>query len=348
MAQKTKIAVAMSGGVDSGVAAYLLLRDGFDVSGVTFDMEHDRTPDASPSSPSAGAAAICNALGVSHTSLAEGERFRRYVKEPFAKVYEAGATPNPCVMCNVGVKFPCLLEFADSINAPRAATGHYARIGVVGDTYFIKRAADARKDQSYMLWGLRSETLSRTVFPLGELTKPEIREISAHAKLPCAETPDSQDICFIPDGDFRGYLDKTLGKAPHGRFVDEQGRFLGEHIGQRNFTVGQSRGLGIALGRRMYVLCRNAERNEVTIGDEAGLFCRSVKASNIRLTFDIPDNTRLSVKIRYSQSLHTAAITRTGDDEITALFDDAVRAPAPGQSMVLYDSDTLVGGGIIK
>lgn len=337
----------MSGGVDSGAAAHLLVREGYLVHGVTFDMAHADLPDTGAGSAAAGAAAICGVLGICHTALACGDMFGRYVREPFARTYMEGRTPNPCVMCNIHVKFPCLTAFADSIGASLAATGHYARIGESGGVYYIRRAADVRKDQSYMLWGLDSETLSRIRFPLGEFTKPQIREIAASANLPCASTPDSQDICFIPDGDFRGYLDRAIGKSPRGSFVDEAGNILGSHIGQRNFTIGQSRGLGIALGRRMYVLRRDAEKNEVTLGGEGALFRREVRATGIRLNWDFPAGTRFSVKLRYSQSSYAAALTQTGEDEITAVFDEPVRAPAPGQSMVLYDGDTLVGGGII-
>lgn len=345
--QREKIAVAMSGGVDSGAAAYLLASEDFDVCGVTFDMAHADVPDTGDGSAAAGAAAICGALGVSHASLACGDMFCRYVREPFAQTYMNGQTPNPCVMCNIHVKFPCLLDFADSVGARLAATGHYARIGESGGTYYVRRASDTRKDQSYMLWGLDPATLSRVRFPLGELTKPQIREIAASAGLPCASTPDSQDICFIPDGDFRGYLDRALGESPRGSFIDAVGNVLGSHTGQRNFTIGQSRGLGIALGRRMYVLRRDAAKNEVTLGDEAELFRREVRAAGIRLNWDFPAGTRFSVKIRYSQAMYQASVTRTGEDEVTAVFDEPVRAPAPGQSMVLYDGDTLVGGGII-
>ena len=197
-----------------------------------------------------------------------------------------------------------------------------------------------------MLWALPESTVKRMVFPLGEYTKTEIREIAAKAALPCHSSPDSQDICFIPDGDMRGYLDRTLGPAVHGEFVDFSGNVLGHHTSQRNFTVGQSRGLGIALGRRMYVCSKDAANNRVVLGDEGDLYRREVRAAGIRLWDSLESERRLSVKLRYTRTENSAVVIRSGEDEITARFDEPVRAPAPGQSMVLYDGGCVVGGGV--
>ena len=329
----------MSGGVDSGVAAYLLHREGYDCRGVTFDMNGGED--------GSGAKAICDALGFPHETEDATADFAKFVRDPFAEEYKNGGTPNPCVVCNRDVKFPRLIAAADKFGCTFAATGHYARVAKIGDSHYIRKGADAAKDQSYMLWALTEDTVSRMVFPLGDYTKPEIREIAREAALPCHSSPDSQDICFIPDGDLRGYLDRSLGPAESGDFVNKDGRVLGPHIGQRNFTIGQSRGLGIALGQKMYVLSKDARENRVVLGDEGDLYKTVVKASGIRLSESLERETRLSVKLRYTRHENIATVWRSGEDEITAKFDEPVRAPAPGQSMVLYDGDIVVGGGII-
>ena len=329
----------MSGGVDSGVAAYLLHREGYDCRGVTFDMNGGEDGN--------GAKAICDALGFPHETEDAAADFAKFVRDPFAEEYKNGRTPNPCVVCNKNVKFPRLIQAADRNGCEYAATGHYARVAKIGDSHYIRKGADTFKDQSYMLWALTEDIVSRMVFPLGDFTKADIREIAREAALPCHSSPDSQDICFIPDGDLRGYLDRSLGSAESGDFVDAAGNILGHHIGQRNFTIGQSRGLGIALGKKMYVLSKDARENRVVLGDECDLYKTEVKASGIRLSESLERETRLSVKLRYTRHESIAAVWRSGEDEITARFDEPVRAPAPGQSMVLYDGDCVIGGGII-
>lgn len=329
----------MSGGIDSGAAAYLLHRDGYECRGVTFDM--NGVEDGS------GARAICDALGIPHETEDATADFANLVRAPFADEYKNGGTPNPCVVCNRDVKFPRLLASADKNGCTLAATGHYARVAKIGDSYFIRKGADSAKDQSYMLWALPESVVRRMVFPLGDFTKAEIRDIAREASLPCHSSPDSQDICFIPDGDLRGYLDRTLGSALPGDFVDTAGNILGPHIGQRNFTIGQSRGLGIALGRRMYVLSKDARENRVVLGDEADLYKTEVRATGIRLSESLEKEARFSVKLRYTKHETMAVVWQSGEDEITAKFDEPVRAPAAGQSMVLYDGDMVFGGGFI-
>lgn len=331
----------MSGGVDSGVAAALLKNSGYECYGVTFDMNGDGDAVGD------GARSVCNALGIPHITEDAAEDFMRYVRAPFEMIYESGATPNPCVLCNRDVKFPHLLRSADKLGTYFAATGHYARTGRSGDSFYIRKGADPGKDQSYMLWALSSDVIRRLVFPLGEYTKPRIRELARQSGLPCHSSPDSQDICFIPDGDLRGYLDKALGVAEAGDFTDADGNVLGQHCGQRYFTVGQGRGLGIALGKRVYVIGKIPAENRVILGDETALYRTEVKASGIRLGTELEHETRLSVKLRYTRNESVASVWRSGEDEITARFDSPVRAPASGQSMVLYDGDAVVGGGII-
>ncbi len=330
------VTVAMSGGVDSGATALLLRDQGYACRGITFDM--NGTDDG------AGAAAVCRALGIPHSVEDATDVFTRLVRDPFARIYAAGETPNPCVICNRDVKFPLLTRAAGD---GYSATGHYARLGKCGDSVYIKKGADPLKDQSYMLWALSDGDVGRLILPLGDLTKDEVREIAREAALPCHASPDSQDICFIPDGDLRRYLDGALGKSPEGDFVDADGRVLGRHSGQRNFTIGQSRGLGIALGRRMYVLGKDAAANLVTLGDEGGLYRREVRGRGLRLWGDLGGKARLSVKLRYTRHESVATVWQSGEDEITARFDEPVRAPAPGQSMVMYDGDALVAGAFL-
>lgn len=335
----TSVTVAMSGGVDSAAAALLLLREGYSPHGVTFLMNEGDSAES--------AVTLAAALGIPHTATDATESFARLVTAPFARVYESGKTPNPCIICNRDVKFPLLLSAADANGSPLAATGHYARVRQVGDEYYIGVAADASKDQSYMLWTLAGDTVSRLLLPLGELTKAEVRELCRLEGLPCHSSPDSQDICFIPNKDHRAYLDRVLGPSSEGDLISSDGTVLGTHKGQRSFTVGQSRGLGIALGRRMYVTEKNAERNTVTLGDECELYKKTVRANNIRLRIPLEKETRLQVRVRYGKELSPATLYRSGEDEITAHLDSPVRAPAPGQSMVLYSDGLVVGGGFI-
>ncbi len=334
------ICTAMSGGVDSGAAAYLLTRGGYTVRGVTFDMNGDGVGD--------GARAICDRLGIPHETRDASETFARLVKRPFAEEYEKGRTPNPCVVCNRDVKFPLLASYADEYGIFEIATGHYARVGRCGDSVFIRRGADPDKDQSYMLWALPDSIISRLVFPLGGLTKTEVREIAANASLPCSHTPDSQDICFIPDGNTGAFLDSVLGAPAPGEFVAPDGTVLGTHRGQRYFTPGQSRGLGIALGHKAYVLSRDAASGRVVLGDDGDLYKKEVFAGDVLLRVPLTDaGARFSVKVRYTKKEASATVYPAPEGRIRVVFDEAVRAPAPGQSLVLYDGDALAGGGFI-
>lgn len=329
----------MSGGVDSGAAAYLLSREGYECHGVTYDM--NGTEDG------AGARAICDALGIPHTVEDAREDFMNSVRGLFAELYVHGVTPNPCILCNKNVKFPRLMKSRINNGSYYGATGHYARIAKIGDSYYIRKGADADKDQSYMLWALPNIMLRYLMFPLGDYTKVQIREIAREANLPCHASPDSQDICFIPDGDLRGYLDRTVGPSEPGEFVDKNGQVLGTHIGQRNFTIGQSRGLGIALGKKMYVLEKDAVKNRVVLGDECDLYKTEVVAINANLREDLERERRFSVKLRYTKNESMATVTQIDEGIIVAKFDEPVRAPATGQSMVLYDGDIVFGGGVI-
>jgi len=342
---KPKITVALSGGVDSGMTARLLLGDGYDVRGVTFTVFHGEGGGA----PAAGAARLCAALGIPHRTVDAADSFRDSVIADFIREYQSGRTPNPCVVCNRTLKFPLLLTAAEEDGASLAATGHYARIVRCGSRLAVARAADDAKDQSYMLWQLPQETLARLVLPLGEYKKEQIREMARAAGLPCAEEKDSQDICFIPHGDYVRFLAESGVPLPPGVFTDAAGRVLGTSKNQACYTVGQRRSLGIALGQKMTVCARDAENNRVILAPEAPV-SRVVRASGVRYMAAAPGDLdaprRLTAKFRYARTSVSCTAVAEGD-MLTVTADEAVRAPSPGQSLVLYDGDVIVAGGVI-
>lgn len=332
----------MSGGVDSGCCAYLLQKDGFSVIGFTLKM--------SEYGSSEGARLLCEQMGIEHYSVNVFDSFREKVMGDFTSSYLCGETPNPCVRCNKTVKFPETFSFADKMGVNYCATGHYARIEKCGDSFVLKKASDLTKDQSYVLWNLSEDMLSRLRFPLGEYTKIQIREIARDAGLLCADTSDSQDICFIPDGDYTSFIEKNCHLYPQpGSYISSSGAVLGTHRGHHTVTLGQSRGLGVALGKRVYVTGKNPTENTVTLGDESELFRKKVVARDINILCRgaLEVRERLSAKIRYGRRENSGFVERIGEDVIEFTFDEAVRAPSPGQSLVIYDGDTVVGGGII-
>ena len=337
-----KLFLGMSGGVDSSAAAYLCKAQGYDVQGVTHTVCGD-------GAAAKGAAEICRILGIPHKEIDLRGEFRREVMEYFVSSYERGETPNPCVMCNRRIKFPYI--FREAGEDGLVATGHYARIAKCGERYAVRRARDPKKDQSYVLWALGQDMLSRIVFPLGEMTKDEVREIAREAALPCAESKESQDICFIPDGNYRAFIEEfRRAPIPRGRFISKDGAILGECEGQICYTPGQGSGLGIALGHKVFVVSKNAAENTVTLGERSDTYKREVKASGIvfQAAGIIGSPERLTAKIRYGKNAAPATVERTGEDEITATFDEPVFAPAAGQSLVVYDGDVVVCGGVIK
>ena len=355
---KEKILVAMSGGVDSAVAALLLKQQGYETAGITMQLwssAHAVPDDDSPSELDENcrdAKNVADHLGISHYSVSYGETFQKCVIDRFISEYGQAKTPNPCVFCNKYIKFGVLLEKARSLGFDRLATGHYARIEKTPDgKVLLKKAADKNKDQSYFLWSLSNEVLSSVAFPLGELTKDEIRKIAAENSLASAHRSDSQDICFIPDGDYVSFiLNNSTLDSMHGRFIDLEGNILGEHQGLIRYTVGQRKGLGIALGRPMFVAEKNADNNTVTLCDDAKLYKDTLTANSINLIacdrFDAP--VRLEAKIRYRHTAAPATVEQISADKLLVKFDTPQRAIAKGQSLVLYDGDTVVGGGIIE
>ena len=353
MTDKKKLTVAMSGGIDSAVAALLAMKEGYSVSGATmvlcrkFDAEGK---DLSKQDVD-DAKSVCDKLNIPHSVYYMEDEFHNTVIRDFVDTYISGGTPNPCIVCNRKLKFGTLLEKAMNEGADLIATGHYARIERRSDgRYLLKKAADNKKDQTYMLWSLSQHQLSHTVFPLGDLTKPEIRQLGMDNGFVIAHKSDSQDICFVPDGDYATFIEKELGrKYPTGDYIDEYGNILGRHKGIIHYTIGQRKGLGISMGRHIFVTKKNAENNTVTLADEDRLFTNTVVIKGINLIpFDkIEGKIRVKAKIRYRHEESDAYAEQTGADEITLTFDEPQRAPASGQSAVLYDGDYVVGGGII-
>ena len=344
---KTCIA-GMSGGVDSSVTALLLKERGFQVVGMTLLLHTQQ--DAPCSADAEDARQVCDRLEIPHIVVDGRETFREKVMEHFAAVYEAGATPNPCVDCNRGVKFPLLMETMEAQRGTHIATGHYARITEENGRFLLKKGLDPAKDQSYVLYNLTQRQLSHLVFPLGELTKPEVREIARAHGFATASKSDSQDICFVPDGDYGSFLERYRGKIFFsGDFVDRDGNVLGRHAGAVRYTLGQRRGLGVAAASRLYVVGKDMAQNTVTLGSNEQLFSRELTAGNVNLIAcqRLEDGQRLFARIRYQQKEQPCRVWQTGEDTLRVEFDDAQRAIAPGQAVVLYDGDVVIGGGTI-
>ena len=349
-----KVTVAMSGGIDSAVAALLIKEQGYITSGATMKLCERLDADGNdlPMSDIQDAKAICDSLCIEHKVYDLTTEFNSAVIKNFIDTYLDGRTPNPCIVCNKLLKFGKLLELEKDLGADYVATGHYANIQRdVNGRYLLKKAADSRKDQTYMLWSLSQDQLSHSLFPLGSLTKAEIREIGAKNGFVNAHKSDSQDICFIPDGDYASFIEREIGeKYPAGKYIDEDGNILGEHKGMIHYTIGQRKGLGISMNKHIFVIKKDAQSNTVTLADEAKLFTSKVVIRNINLIpFDRLDSKmRVEAKIRYSQSQSPAIAEQTAENEITLTFSTPQRAPAPGQSAVLYDGEYVVGGGIIQ
>ena len=297
------------------------------------------------------AKSICDTLGIEHITVALGESFRKNVIERFVEEYKNGGTPNPCVECNRTIKFGKLLDIALERGFYKLATGHYARVEKSEDgRYLLKKALDENKDQSYFLWSLTQHELSHVLFPLGSMRKPDIRRLAAEHGFVNAQRSDSQDICFIPDGDYASFIkNNTSINFPKGNFVDLDGKVLGEHNGIIHYTVGQRKGLGIALGKPAFVHSKNVTNNTVTLCDNEALYSKKLTASCVKLSAvdSIEEPTRLYAKIRYRHSPAIATVTQTSPTTLALEFDEPQRAIARGQSLVLYDGDTVVGGGII-
>jgi tRNA-specific 2-thiouridylase len=350
------VLVAMSGGVDSSVCALLLRDAGYDCRGVMMRLFSptdilSNAPCADKNAES-DAARVAETLGFPFSVHDFSGEFRREVIDYFIRTYEMGGTPNPCVQCNKTMKFGKLADLAKAEGLEKIATGHYARIAKdANGRSLLTCATDKSKDQTYVLWQLSQEQLSRTLLPLGELTKAEVREIAEAHGLCNAQRKDSQDICFIPDGDYAAFIEHVTHKNPvPGNFIDLEGRILGKHQGAIRYTVGQRKGLGIALGAPAYVCTKDMQNNTVTLGKNEDLFSTSLVAHEINLiaTDKLTVPIRAEAKIRYSAQPAPCTVEQTDNDTLTVRFNTPQRAITGGQSLVLYDGNTVIGGGIIE
>ncbi len=343
----------MSGGVDSSVAALLMRRRGYECMGVTMKLFDGETGDKTCCSAddAMDARSVAMRLGMPFYVFNMGADFDKEVIGRFVAAYEAGQTPNPCIECNRHMKFERLLEKGRVLGCDTLATGHYARVEQNdAGRWLLKKAADPEKDQSYVLYMLTQEQLAHIRFPLGEMTKDAVRALAEENGFLNAHKKDSQDICFVPDGDYAAFIRRYTGRDyPAGDFVDEAGHVLGRHEGQIAYTLGQRRGLGVSGGRRLYVCGRDMEKNTVLLGDNDRLFTCRLRARNINLIpWDaLPGTVRCRARIRYKHLEQPATVTQVGPDEIEVLFDEPQRAVTPGQAVVLYDGDTVLGGGTI-
>lgn len=352
----SKIIVGMSGGVDSAVTAYLLKAAGHEVIGVTLKTWLNAEGEVSRCCEIDDAQAAAYMLDIPFYTVNCAPEFRSEVVEPFIGEYIAGRTPNPCINCNRTVKWARMLDFADSMNADLIATGHYATVvRLENGRYTVQTSASAQKDQTYMLYRLTQEQLARTVMPLGKLTKDEVRDIARRVGLHVANKADSQEICFITQGSYADYIEQNSESytPSEGNFVDEAGNVLGRHKGIIHYTVGQRKGLGVALGRPIYVKRIDAEKNEVVLADESALFDTEIVCGelNFQSIEDIKagESVPANVRIRYHHSGEKAVITRIDDSCVRVAFASAVRAATPGQSAVFYDENgCVIGGGVIE
>jgi tRNA-uridine 2-sulfurtransferase len=352
---KKRVVVAMSGGVDSSVAACLLVKEGYEVIGITLRL-FDARPDES--SACCGIQGIEDARGVAARldipfyALNDKKEFEKKVIDIFSEEYANGRTPNPCVVCNCKIKFGSLLAKAKTIDADNIATGHYARVEYDHDSgrYLLKKGSDRKKDQSYFLHGLSQEQLKHVLFPLGELTKDEVRAIARKFELKVHNKPGSQEICFIPDDDYKNYLlkrDPSLSKK--GKITDSHGKILGYHRGIAFYTVGQRKGLGISSLSPLYVARIDAEKNTIVVGEESGLYSTELTASKMNwISCPAPEKPMpVSACIRYNHIPEEAMVFPVSKDRIKVVFSKPQRAVTPGQSVVFYDNDIVVAGGII-
>lgn len=355
---KKKVVLGMSGGVDSSVAAYVLQQEGYEVIGLTMsviphdNMYNEKEDDFCSMSSVKDAREVANDLGIPHYVVDFRGVFERKVINYFVDEYLEGRTPNPCVACNKHIKFGEFLKKAKELGADYVATGHYATIEKDNNTgrYLMKRSKDMEKDQTYFLYGMTQYQLSHTLMPLGTYTKEKVREIAENIGLDIHNKPDSEEICFISDDDHGKFIENRVGeKVKLGNFVDKDGNILGQHKGIVYYTIGQRKGLGVALGKRVYVQKIDPKNNEIVLGDEKDLFKSKLYAHELNLiAFDnLPDSMEVSAKIRYSIG-ESKVVLRPQGEGVIVEFEKPQRAITKGQSIVFYQGDLVIGGGIIK
>lgn len=354
--ENKKALIAMSGGVDSAVAALLTLAEGFDCMGATMRLYDGEADDLSSACCSLedveDARSVARRLGIPFHVFNFKEDFRNQVIDKFIRCYECGLTPNPCIDCNRYLKFDRLLQRAQVLGCDFVVTGHYARIRRDPNTgrYLLYRASDSTKDQSYVLYTLTQEQLSHIRFPLGHLNKPQVRQIAADNGFINARKRDSQDICFVPDGDYVAFMERHTGKTyPAGNYLDLSGNVVGRHKGAVGYTLGQRKGLGLAMGAPVYVCHKNMEENTVTVGPNAALMRTTLIAGDLNW-FPFPSLTApvtVTAKARYNQPPQPATIHPEGDGSVRVVFQQPQRALTPGQAVVFYDGDLVLGGGTI-
>ncbi len=351
-----KILVAMSGGVDSSVAAKLLCDAGNLCIGCTMklydnaDAGIDRAHTCCSLDDVEDARSVAHRLGMDYFVFNFSDDFREKVIDKFVASYLSGRTPNPCIDCNRYMKFDKLFDRADVLGCDKIATGHYARIDFSDGRYRLKKALDETKDQSYVLYAMTQKQLSRTLFPLGDLAKSETRRIADAAGFVNADKPDSQDICFVPDGDYAKIIELHMGRpAAPGNFIDPTGKVLGKHAGIIRYTVGQHRGLGIDTPGKRYVCAVNAADNTVTLGEAGDLMRREAVVNDFNwIAGEAPASPiRCKAKLRYRQVEQPAVVTPRADGSVQILFDEPQRAVTPGQAAVLYDGEVVLGGGTV-
>ncbi len=357
MTAKPKVVVAMSGGVDSSLTAALLVQQGYDVIGATMQIWDSEREDADErgccSLTAVGdARRVADKLGIPYYVLNFRQMFQETVVDYFIAEYAAGRTPNPCIACNRHVKFAGLLQKALALGAEYVATGHYARIGYDEGRgrYLLRKGVDPAKDQSYALYHLNQHTLKHFLMPLGDYTKVETRRLAREFGLAVADKPDSQEICFVPDDDYQAFLaEKAPASLKPGDIVDTRGRVLGSHQGLPLYTVGQRKGLGIAAGRPLYVVALDTEHNQLVVGDDDDVFASELIAGDLNLiALDaLPDRLETAAKIRYSAREAPAVVTPLPGGRARVAFSSPQRAITPGQSVVFYAGDVILGGGII-
>ncbi len=337
----SKVLAAMSGGVDSSVCAALLMDMGYEVVGATMLL--------SDSSEAQSAESACNSLGIEFHAVDMRDLFDKCVVSPFVDSYLRGETPNPCISCNKALKFGALFDLADRLGCQYLATGHYVRKTGSPGHWAISTAADAKKDQSYVLYNLTQSQLDRLLFPLGELTKDQVRDIALSLGLEAAHKAESQDICFIPDGDYPGFITRYTGRELEpGSFVDSSGKILGTHRGVAAYTIGQRRGLDLPMGQRVYVIGKDPAKGTVTVGTEAELMTDTVYVRDVTfVSGNVPtEPVSVTARLRYSQKPQPATLSTDGRSAVLK-FDSPQRAPAAGQAAVFYVGDTVLGGGTI-